>query len=81
MACSARGLKGQHWMAYWHMGIWAGNKILSRHHGTEILEEQLCNRALRGGSAIEALGANTAIDALRDIYNHMGAVMIAQDLN
>ena len=33
--------------------------------------------------AIEALGANTAIDALRDIYNHMGmgAVMITQDLN
>ena len=45
------------------------------------LEDRLCNGALRASMAIEALGANTAIDALRDIYNHMGAVMIAQDLN
>ena len=53
--------------AGWHIGIWAGNEILSQQHGTE-----LCNGALRGSMAIEA---NTAIDVLRDIYNHIRAAL------
>ena len=40
---------------------------------------RLCNGGLRASIAIEALGANTVIDALRDICHHMGAVMVAQD--
>ena len=51
-----------------HIGIWAGNEILNQQHGTE-----LCNGALRASMAIEALGANTAIAVLRDIYNHIRA--------
>lgn len=35
------------------------------------LEDRLCNGALRASMAIEALGANTAIDALWEIYNHI----------
>ena len=53
--------------AGWHIGIWAGNEILSQQHGTE-----LRNGALRASMAIEA---NTAIDVLRDIYNHIRAAL------
>ena len=40
---------------------------------------RLCNGGLRANIAIEAFGANTVIDALRDTCNHIEAVMIAQD--
>ena len=40
---------------------------------------RLCNGGLRANIAIEAFGANTVIDALRDTCNHIEAVVIAQD--